>query len=77
MITTMSYIIGADGVIKAGCLYYFGELYDGCNEHEILESGCVAMLDNGIEEERIVDFSTIELDKEDLLNSLVKVTRIR
>lgn len=77
MIETLSYIIGTEERVEEGKEYYFGELYDGSDVEEILESGCVAMWDNGIEEERIVDFSTIELDKEDLLNSLVKVTGIR
>ena len=62
--------------IEVGESYYFGELVNGDGDlNELLESGCVAIYDEEIEEERIVDFEIVEND-ENILDTVVKVTCI-
>lgn len=77
MIETLSYVLGTKTEVEEGKEYYFGELYDGEDMEEILSSGCVAMWDDAIEEERIVDFDVVELDENDLLSTMVRVKEIR
>lgn len=77
MINTLDYILGTEDTVETGKEYYFGELYNGCDEEEIIDSGCVAMWDEGIEEERIVYFEIIDKDNDDPLKTLVRVTEIR
>ncbi len=63
--------------IKIGLIYYFGQLVNGDGDlNELLESGCVAIYDEEIEEERIIDFDIIE-NNVNILDIYVKITDIR
>lgn len=74
---TLSYVKSKIEEIEVGEKYYFGQLVNGDeNLDELVESECVAIYDEEIEEERIVDFEVIE-ENEDILQTLVKVTDIR
>lgn len=74
---TFSYVRGTIEEIKVGEIYYFGQLVNGDEDlEELLEDGCVAIYDEEIGEERIVDFEIIENDQ-NILETLVKVIDIR
>ena len=74
---TLSYVRGQIEEIKVGKSYYFGQLVDGDGDlEELLESGCVAIYDEEIEEERIVDFDVVE-NNVNILDTYVNVTDIR
>lgn len=74
---TFSYVKGTIEEIKVGEIYYFGQLVDGDGDlEELLESGCVAIYDEEIEEERIVDFDVVE-NNVNILDTYVNVTDIR
>lgn len=75
---TFSYVksVSLTEEIEVGESYYFGELVNGDGDlDELLESGCVAIYDEEIEEERIVEFEIVEND-ENILDTVVKVTCI-
>lgn len=75
MLKTESYAGGIKEVVKAGEIYYFGQLWSGNgNGTELLESGAIAMVDEG-GKEIIVRFAVIEMD-ENILNAIVRVTEI-
>ena len=58
--------------IKIGNKYYLGELVNGDEDlEEIIESGAI-----GVDEKDVVEFVVTDLDKENLLDSLVVVKSI-
>ena len=66
---TLSYIYGEDEEIKVGNTYYFGQLWDGNGEGELLlESGSIGIDDT------IVEFKVLEENKDDILKNIVEVT---
>lgn len=77
---TLDYITGVRE-IKIGEEYYFGELWDGCdNGEELLESGSIAIIDKDSLEILddcfdVVEFEILETD-EDILKTRVKVKDI-
>ena len=66
---TLSYIYAAEEEIEIGNTYYFGQLWDGNGEGELLlESGSIGIDDT------IVEFKVLEENKDDILKSIVEVT---
>lgn len=77
MIKTESYVLGREEIVEVGKEYYWGQLWYGNGDgEEILDSGYIAMYDNGKEEYIVVYFEIIDLDKEDIMKSIVRVTDI-
>ena len=66
---TLSYIYAAEEEIEIGNTYYFGQLWDGNGDGELLlESGSIGIDDT------IVEFKVLEENKDDILKSIVEVT---
>ena len=66
---TLSYIYAAEEEIEIGNTYYFGQLWDGYGDGELLlESGSIGIDDT------IVEFKVLEKDNDDILKSIVEVT---
>ena len=66
---TLSYIYAAEEEIEIGNTYYFGQLWDGNGEGELLlESGSIGI------DDIIVEFKVLEKDNDDILKSIVEVT---
>ena len=70
---TMSYVNGAIEEITINDLFYFGQLWDGCDgdADDLLESGAVSP-----DGENVVNFDIVDKDAEDVMNTLVRVTDI-
>ena len=67
---TLSYVLGREEEIKIGRCYYFGQLWDGNGNGDILlNDRCVSL------DENIIIFEVIE-ESENILNTLVEVTDI-
>ena len=72
MLKTLSYIRGNIEEIIIGGTYYFGQLWDGNGVgEELLHSGSIA-IDNSV----IVAFTIIEVNPEEIMDTIVKVTDI-
>jgi hypothetical protein len=73
-LNTLSYVYGQNDTMEVGEEYYFGQLWDGNgDEEELLESGAIAVYQDG--EEYIVDFEILE-PADDILQTRVKITGI-
>lgn len=71
---TFNYVLGAEKEIEKGEIYYFGQIWDGNYDAEmLLEDGCICVDE---ETATIVDFTVIKRDCEDILKTIVKVTDI-
>lgn len=64
-----------NGPITVGNKYFFSELCNG-NEslEELIDSGSIAVWDERLEHEVIVEFKVIEKNKDNLLRTLIKIT---
>ena len=63
--------------VVIGNRYRFSELWTGDGDgEELLDSGSIALWSDRLDEEIIIEFSVIEKDENDILNTLVKVTDI-
>ena len=68
---TLSYIYAAEEEIKIGNTYYFGQLWNGNGDGELLlESGSIGIDDS------IVEFKVLEKDNDNILKSIVEVTEL-
>lgn len=77
MIKTESYVLGRKEIVEVGEEYYWGQLWYGNGDgKEILDSGSIAIYDNDKEEDVVIYFEIIDLDKEDIMKSMVRVTEI-
>ena len=74
---TKSYIKAVEEEIEVGGRYYFGQFIDTeGNEEDILESGSISMYDEEEEDYVIVEFKIIELDEDNISDTVVEVTEI-
>lgn len=63
--------------IVIGNRYRFSELWNGDGDgEELLDSGSIALWSERVNDEAIIEFSVIEKDENDILNTLVKVIDI-
>lgn len=63
--------------VVIGNRYRFSELWNGDGDgEELLDSGSIALWSNRLDDEAIIEFSIIEKDENNILNTLVKVTDI-
>lgn len=63
-------------VLKVGDEVRFVHIYSDGDEEELLESGEIWVANDESDIPIIADFEILRKDKEDLLNSLVKITGI-
>lgn len=74
---TESYIHSYQGneEVKIGSMYYLGELTDGtCDLEELLDSGVCVFWDG--DDNIFVDFEIIEINEENLLDTIVEVIEV-
>ena len=75
----MEYKMFNGEILKVGDVIRFADLWqsDDGDEEELLDSGCVWIANDESDAPVIADFEILQKDKENLIDTLVKVTGIR